>query len=72
MFVEDVDKVVCVVCGVFCLLEWLGMGVMDCGRFFLKFVDLIEENKEIFVVVDVWDNGKFLNINIDNGIVDYV
>jgi aldehyde dehydrogenase (NAD(P)+) len=48
------------------------MGATDRGRLLLKLADLIEENKEILAAADAWDNGKFLNINTNNGIADYV
>lgn len=37
---------------------WVDMLVVECFNIFLKIVDCIEENLELFVVVEIWDNGK--------------
>lgn len=59
-----------VVCVVFCDLVWCDMFGIDCGKLMRKFVDFIEVNKEILVIIEIWDNGKFYFVVLNEDMVE--
>lgn len=56
--VEDIEVVFDVVYVVKCV--WVEIFIIVCVNIFNRIVDCIEENLELFVYVEIWDNGKLI------------